>query len=456
MASQARSILPQPVGILGILHRDDATFHMLEFELDSKISIGTVSRTGRLLRLRIQPPLNEIASATISELNGLFQKFSHYRTSRFSELLFFGKGKIGQPTVLATQAGRYKLSIPFRLQESDFPLTGGEEIGQGLTYFRDRIPTGAGNCDIYLLKLDTMAGAHHVLPVLANEGICQKEVLSSLGKRYNATAGINGAYFTAKGDPVGTLIIDRRIISSPVFNRSVFGISHAGKPLFGNPEFEGTLHSDRGDVTIDAVNQPRGTDQLVIYTPEFGRSTMTEGFGTEIVLLKGKVVGIHRHDAVIPPDGVVVSAIGRKARELSEIRLGDAVRLDYRVSAPWDSVIHAVCGGPRLLRDGALSINGREEKFDSSIFQGRHPRTAVALTENGDLLFLVADGRTSRSAGLTLKELATYLRRLGGFNAINLDGGGSSSMFVKGRIVNHPSDGKERRISNGILITCND
>jgi len=170
-------------------------------------------------------------------------------------------------------------------------------------------------------------------------------------------------------------------------------------------------------------------------------------------LVKGKIVGIHKNDALIPPDGVVISAGGEKAAMLAQLNLGQSVELDYSIDKPWNSIRHAVCGGPRLLENGKTSINGKEEKFDSSIVNGRHPRTAVALTFDGDLLFIVVDGRSKRSAGMKLDELASYLRTIGARHAINLDGGGSSSMIVKGRTVNSPSDGGERRISNGILIT---
>jgi exopolysaccharide biosynthesis protein len=149
----------------------------------------------------------------------------------------------------------------------------------------------------------------------------------------------------------------------------------------------------------------------------------------------------------------VVSASGVKAEALKHLRLGEKVELDYSVEKPWNLIKHAVCGGPRLVSDGKTDINGKEEKFSNSIVYGRHPRTAVAITFNGDLLFVVVDGRSKRSVGMKLEELASYLRKLGARHAINLDGGGSSSMIINGKTVNKPSDGGERRISNGILVT---
>ncbi|NLI76384.1 MAG: hypothetical protein GX442_08080 [Candidatus Riflebacteria bacterium] len=451
----APATAPEEIAIQGITHREDAPFQKLEIDLAGPVRFAKLTHRGKLLRLRVQPALTLLAKETADELGTIFQKFSQYRGPRYSEFVFYAGGKIGEPYLATSAAGLTQLVVPFQAKDTEFPLPGGETLAEGVTYFRDRVPTAAGPADVFLLRVEPFESSVSVVPVLANEGICQKEILSSIGRRYDAVAAINGCYFTQRGDPIGTLIINRRLISSPLYNRSVFGISTTGTPLFGNPDFSGALETGADRIDIDAVNQPRAGDSLVIFTPEFARSTMTAEPGKELVLVQGRVVGIHERDAIIPPDGVVVSAGGRKAAALDGVRLGDAVTLDYRINPPWTTVQHAVCGGPRLLADGRIDINGKQEKFDSSITNGRHPRTAVAQTYNGDLLFLVVDGRSARSAGMTLMELASYLKRLGGRHGINLDGGGSSTMLVKGRVVNRPSDGRERPISNGIVITKN-
>jgi exopolysaccharide biosynthesis protein len=83
----------------------------------------------------------------------------------------------------------------------------------------------------------------------------------------------------------------------------------------------------------------------------------------------------------------------------------------------------------------------------------RHPRTAIGVTATGKILLVVIDGRRARwSRGATLGELRNILRDLGAVDALNLDGGGSSEMVVDGEIVNRPSDGRERRITNAVLI----
>ncbi|MBF0547110.1 MAG: phosphodiester glycosidase family protein [Candidatus Riflebacteria bacterium] len=419
--------------------------------------IETVNSTNSLLRIRITPKIASIIPEFSRICAANLRKHTIHESPDYTEMLFFPRNFISKPNIATSTSGFPILEITLRDSEWVFPVKQMEYIEKGLNYYVDRPKTKHGFSDAYILKYDASENGLSLFPVLANEGICQREILSSMANRYDALAAINAAYFVPpKGDPIGTLIINKRLISSPLFNRSVFGITQENLPIFGNPDFSGNFIFDSSSVPIDGINQPRKDADLVIYTPEYGKWTLTSGAGLELVLTQGRVIALGRENSLIPPDGVVVSTSGEKAKILSKVRLGDNIRLEYSVNQPWNRVIHAVCGGPRLLKDGEIKINGRQEHFDSTICYGRHPRTAVALTDNGDVLLIVIDGRSAKSAGMTLEELAAYIKNLGGRQAMNLDGGGSSSMFVKGRIVNHPSDGKERPISNGLVITKKD
>ena len=452
-SAKAPEVDETPAVVLEVTERDEKPFKLVEFTLSKPVRVRKQTHHGKLVRVRTYPALEPLPKATIKELSNMFEKFSWHQSRQYTEFLMYGKGRIGSPYIATSSAGLFQMVFPLRPLQQKFLVPAGREIVEGVTYYRDRVPTARGRSDVHILRVDPMAEGLSVIPVLANEGICQKEGLSSIARRYGAVAGINAAYFTSNGDPIGTLIINRRLISSPLYRRSVFGMSRSGKPLFGNPDFAGRLTWGKRTIDIDAVNQPRRGNQLVVFSPEYARSTLTREDGVELVLVQGRVVGIHKKDAIIPPDGVVVSAGGLKGARLAGVRLGERVSLDYQVNSPWDAVQHAVCGGPQLISDGNIAITGNQEKFSHSIVSGRHPRTAVALTKRGDLLFVVVDGRSKRNSGMTLKELAMYLQRLDAQNAINLDGGGSSTMVVRNQIVNSPSDGRERPISNGILIT---
>ena len=441
------------IKITDVKIRREASYDIAELTISKPVKIMRKNQGGQLLKLRIIPPVKFTDKKNKEKLNQSFEKTAVYETEYYTEILFSSKGKIGNPYTASDTAGIFKLCVPYQSRKSRFSLRKGEEIAEGLTYYHDRGKSGSGWSDVHILRIEALSDKIQVLPILANEGIAQRENLSSMAKRYNAVAGINGSYFTWRGDPIGTLIINRKLISSPLYKRSVFGITEDDKLIFGNPDFSGTLRSGKITLKIDAVNQPRRGSSLVVFTPEYARSTLTAELCKEFVIVKGKIVGIHKKDALIPPDGVVVSAGGVKASMLSSLSLGHSVELDYSIDKPWNSIKHALCGGPRLLANGKVSINGVEEKFDNSIINGRHPRTAVAMTFDGDLLLIAVDGRKKDSIGMKLQELAEYLQRLGCMHAINLDGGGSTAMYLNGKIINRPSDGSERRISNGILVT---
>lgn len=115
----------------------------------------------------------------------------------------------------------------------------------------------------------------------------------------------------------------------------------------------------------------------------------------------------------------------------------------------------AIGGGPMLIKNGNKFITATEEIFDaaSGISAGSNaPRTAVARLADGKVLFIVVDGRSAASRGVTLSELADVLLNLGATDAINLDGGGSSAMVVNGAVVNTPSDGVQRAVPSVLMI----
>jgi hypothetical protein len=140
-----------------------------------------------------------------------------------------------------------------------------------------------------------------------------------------------------------------------------------------------------------------------------------------------------------------------------------AASADNRVEIPHTSEVinppepwmTEVVGGNRLLV-------WEGEPVDNSGcggFCARHPRTAVGVSEDGSALFLaVVDGRSTASVGATLNELATLLHELGAYRALNLDGGGSTTMYIEGEggVVNAPSDGIERPVANHLAVCVND
>jgi len=119
---------------------------------------------------------------------------------------------------------------------------------------------------------------------------------------------------------------------------------------------------------------------------------------------------------------------------------------------------------PTIISAGPpLILEGKTVKFISNTFNDkRFSRTGAGLTKNNHLLLITVDGNSEQSAGMTIAEFAQIFKAFNCINALNLDGGGSTTMWIKGEpdtgIVNHPTDNKkfdhygERKIANAIIL----
>jgi len=263
------------------------------------------------------------------------------------------------------------------------------------------------------------------------------------------------------------LAIDGKVMSEPLDGRAAFGL--IARPastgiIFGHLKFSGYIESARGHRhAIDGVNRPRGADELIVYTPEFHRTTLTTPDGLEIIAQRNRIIGIREGgSSVIPAYGFVISAAGR-ARDwaLTHLRNGSPVRIELKlipveseIAEAWKRASFIVGGGPQLIKDARITITTESEGIAARFASDRHPRTAIAKLKDGRILLATIDGRQPGvSVGMTLAELASLLLEFGAVDGINLDGGGSTTMVINGKLVNAPSDQTgERAVSDALLI----
>ncbi|MDQ4121609.1 MAG: phosphodiester glycosidase family protein [Acidobacteriota bacterium] len=319
------------------------------------------------------------------------------------------------------------------------------------------------------------------------------EKTNSIAARHNAFAAINAGFFRLdrsifNGEANGILQIDRELLSESFGNRIALGI------INGNDKTEinfGHLRASSivgfgvdSEFAFSGVNRERKPDEIILFTPHFNRTTLTDSNGTEIIL-KDCSTGVSKiacskfevvegkGSSSIPPAGFVIS-IGKNAfekssnilyfaRKKSPVRgqLNEILRLVNLVE-PLESAKQSffkkaediVGGVPQLIKNGKIEITWEQEKSSKSFVETRHPRTAIAKLNDGRALLVTVDGRSDVSAGMNLQELAEMLLEMGATDAMNLDGGGSTTMFLDGKIVNKPSDKEgERPVSDAILVT---
>jgi hypothetical protein len=338
--------------------------------------------------------------------------------------------------------------------------------------------------------------------VLSNDRIAGRERVSRMGRRVQAVAGVNGGHFKASGDPVGALALDGRLLSEPIDGRTGL-ILESGAPATIAPlRFRGRVTVNGRSRAIDGIDRTRGlipacggrggdvpttrpnavvtcTDasELVVLTPRYGLRPPREG-GVEAIIRHGTVARVRPPGTgPVPRDGLLLTGTGDAAGFLRDAALPRSrVRIALTLTAagrrlalepsggPATAATPAVVlgVGPRLLRAGRVSIPAAAEGLDppqapsffGTFVTGRQPRTLAGVRPDGTLLLVTVDGRRPGwSVGMTLPEAARLMRSLGASDALNLDGGGSTTMTVRGQVVNRPSDRSgERPVGDGLFV----
>ena len=301
---------------------------------------------------------------------------------------------------------------------------------------------------------------YSIRPALARGKIPGRSTVKQISNEYSATGAINASYFALNGEILGNTKIDGVVCGTTYYTRSTMGINADGSTIFGRTNYYGVVTMNGESLNIGGVDCERGADCVVIYNYHYGSTTGTNDYGTEYIVIDGVVSEIfnRKGNNSIPKNGYVVSAHGKAEELFKNTRVGDRVTFDESIIdadgiSNFNKAIHVVGAGPQLIKDGKIYVTANEERFPADIRIGRAPRSAVGVTQYGDYIIAIVDGRQAHSKGCTLYEWAQILLNdFGAVNAINLDGGGSTELVVKGNIVNSPSDGRERPIGDALVI----
>lgn len=304
---------------------------------------------------------------------------------------------------------------------------------------------------INVLDVDLRHPNIQVKPVMAGESFNRLDEVKDQAQRVQAIAAINGNYFKRDGTPLGTLIMDGEWVSGPIFDRTCFGITDDGKVLVDPVTLHGTLETSNPDVPsvwVNNINQPRRKgSKLIAYTRRWGSSVQMAYDGALVAVdASGRVVDKTPRLIGIPYGGFVLS--DTKTSPISRLNVGDLVNLSWHPGpTEWKRVVHAVSGGPVLIRDGKLYVGLKDENFRKSWTGSQiHARTAIGVTANHHLLLATIEGPH------TLWDVAKFLKKLGAVDALNLDGGGSTTMVINGKTVTRNRSTFERRVASSLVV----
>jgi hypothetical protein len=343
------------------------------------------------------------------------------------------------------------------------------QLFPGATYESTVQFTPHGPVSLHVVLGPRPVGLYRLKPVLSNDSIVLRETVSSMERRLSSEAtsvGVNGDYFSpSDGRPSGILLHDGVLATPPNAARSSAGITLDGLIDVRKVGFRGTWRGTGQRRALTYLNKAPGTNGISLFTSDWGTTTPRIPGAFAAVLssfppatpntdIAVPVLSASTSSAVrIQPGTAVLVARGNAATKLqAEAVPGTVVTLRLILQPDWSVVSDAIGGGPTLVRDG-LPVYRSNEAFTTSQLAPRGPRTAVGQRADGGIVLLTTDGRQpGYSVGMTNFELAQALVRFGAVRGMALDGGGSSTLAFDGTVLNSPSDGKERAVSNALML----
>ncbi len=353
-----------------------------------------------------------------------------------------------------------------------------------------RLVDNAGPWIVNVVTVDLRQPGIAVGSLRADDAYAGRERVSEMVRRRagadgRIVAAINGDLFDLRtGATESNAVVGGTIVKAGPFTDSEqaafrsahaqFAVTERGRPLIDRFAFDGRLAGAFLDVAIRGVNErPAGEpNAVVLYDRWIGDRTPVDSAATEReplaqVALRtrrahGDTVWLRADTAVagsgtaLPRGGYVLAGYGASAALVARLR-GRDVRAVLSFHPDRGPIRTLVGGWGRLLEDGRLVADSvdRREGTPPAFSVTRHPRTGVGFSRDSSTLYLVTvDGRSESSNGMSLEEFARLFQQLGAYQAVNLDGGGSTTMVIRDSVVNRPSDPEgERTVGNAVVVT---
>jgi len=396
------------------------------------------------------------------------------------------------------RVGTFPTKAAAELARAELVATGEKASSVYRGWDGDRSARGPWHVNVVTIDPRTFRGH---LGASFGPDLFNRETTSALSAAAGATVGVNAGFFVldpasgAPGDPAGVGVYNGHLLSEPIAGRPALVLREDARHtaverlwwkgtanvvgrsvlLDGIDRVPGLIRNCGGDATDTPTARPlhdttcTDPDEVVELTTVYGATTPS-GPGREVVLgADDRVTAVLlSRGTTLAPGETSLQATGNRIGELAGVRVGDRVPVTaglrdaagHQVRTSGRETI--VNGGPQLVRNGREEITQARDGFvhpgDPSFAYGfvvkRNPRTFAGADGQGRTVLVTVDGRSTTDLGLSVPETADVARSLGLVDAINLDGGGSTAMAVRGQLVTHPSDAAgERPVGDAILVT---
>lgn len=335
---------------------------------------------------------------------------------------------------------------------ADYRLLSTSAVAAGVTYKRYEFLVPKAKVHLLEIKRDA---AYQVTVATPHGKMVGLQSVGALAQQAGAVAGINGGFFSLYGgdrQPVGYIFRDGRLIYKSDSSFPSIGFIPGKAPLCGAMHPTVTVEGAGGvTVPVHTVNRRPGREGVALLTAEYG-GPLPDGLA--ILLRRISPSLYQRVDYGMMTTGAKYDAalVLRGTAKIMAQRLAASTQLTvrYSVNPGWQQVTALVSGGPQLVDNGKAGGVGAFQQYRS--LEGHNPRTAVGADAAGNVLMCVIEGRFPDSPGVMLAEWAAVLLRLGFYEALGMDGGDSSAMWVKGKYVNRLSGLSERPVNSALVV----
>ena len=330
----------------------------------------------------------------------------------------------------------------------------------GIQWREDTVQLGASRFPVVSLVVDPRVPGVDLQPIWGNSTqVVGITPLSSAAQQSGAIAAINAGFFNRNNqNPLGAIRRDGRWLSGPILNRGAIAWDEAGNVAIGRLQLQEIATLSTGDrISVLHLNSGYVQAGTSRYTPDWGNTYVPLIDNEVIVTVRNGQVerqqlgGTAGSQAIaIPSDGyvLVVRSDSRVARLLAP-----GTRVDIASSSipsQFDAYPHIVGAGPLLVQNNQVVLNAASEQFSTAFIQQRAVRSAIGVRSDGTLLLTTIQSQVG-SAGPSLAETAQIMQALGATDALNLDGGSSTTLLLGDRVLNRPSN-TVARVHNGIGI----
>lgn len=441
--------------VLGVRQAQQPWGTRLVFDLDRPVLWQKVGPT----KLRLQSDYGAVAQRLNAQLTGSSRlPFTLGNSNGLTELTFNGNTSEIQ---VSTLGGPNRLVVDLRRQSAAPNRT--VQWLPGMQWRQENFTANSGPVRVTWLELDPAQRQLQLRPITAaSNTIVGLEPLLIQADNSQAIAAINAGFFNRNNQyPLGIVQTNGSLLSGPILNRGAVAWDNRGRWEFDRLQVQEDFVASNGErLSVDLINTGYVKAGVARYDRAWGNRyttiadneiilTVTATGGREQVTRQDTAGTVGQNSYEIPQGGYLL--VFRSFRTgAAKFPVGTTLTRTQRFNpSSFASLPNIIGGGPLLLKNGQVVLNGQAEQFSTAFNIQSASRSAIARTANNRILLVTLHGAAEETAGATLTEWANILRRLGAVDALNLDGGGSTALAIGANLGDrHPTTAG--RVNNGI------